>query len=277
MNFEIVKAEKENANRIYFIVITVIVMIYLFFFTSSFTLNDTSNLKLSEIGQSYNLNNHLIEITRWDYSKNSNIMEVELNINNTAYDGFDKYMFYAKTNPANKKVVVTPIIEESNFVVLHIENISKDFKELSLQIMIKNNEITNEEAPSGILKLYTNATKVTGVEKIETLTKAEYMVKNIEKSISKITVDIESLNNSISADEAKTDNIRQQIQKYEEDKAYQTVEQLEATNKAIQENERKVALITEEIKAFENQINDKKIEIVNLQKKIADIKAKSEG
>ena len=69
---------------------------YLLFFTSRYWMQTSGGAKrLSPLNQEIDWNDRKVRLLRWEYSPDQKLMEVELAITNTAFDGMDKYQYSA--------------------------------------------------------------------------------------------------------------------------------------------------------------------------------------
>ncbi|MDE6019594.1 MAG: hypothetical protein K2H01_01165, partial [Ruminococcus sp.] len=136
---------------------------YAIFFTSPYYMSDVGNAKATPLNETNKLENTRdIQLLSWTYSADQKIMEVELQINNTSFDGRDTYDFAALFRPSNKDVEIVKVIEETNYVVVQLKNVPKKWKQISLRIFVSD----NYNSP---LRLYSNIEDIEKVSDIKVL------------------------------------------------------------------------------------------------------------
>lgn len=244
----------------------IIILGYVFFFTSSFLFGQNHKYAYTGLMQELTLNGRRIKITRWDYSAEQKLMEVELEINNDTYDNIDKYYYVAVTKPAGK-IIVEPIIQDSNFVVLHLKNIPNDFTEISLRMKVADNSYTD------ILKMYNNIDKVSKVNDIQALTKDEYYINRLSRTIEDYNNQISECNKNIEEYKTQISTIEEKISILESDKKYQTEQEIKETDIKIANNNSNINNIKQLIELKEQSIKELEDKISKAIEKIESIKS----
>ena len=85
---------KNHKNKKLLLFIIIFIGGYFFFFTSNLWYPDDSNsVKATAIFSPKNWNSRDITLLSWDYSESQQMMEVKIEINNTALDGTDQYLY----------------------------------------------------------------------------------------------------------------------------------------------------------------------------------------
>lgn len=257
--FENIKYKNFN-NTLIILLIVVFFGGYIVFFTSPYYMAGVGNFKYTELSKPETLeNNRDIQLLNWTYSKSQHCMEVEILVDNKSFDGRDTYAFSAIFRPSNRKVEIQKIVEESNYIVLHITGVPKNFQQISLRMYVEDN-------PSEPIRLYSNIDQITKVENIEILTRLEYHLRRIERNIASFDEQIDSLNNEIKGLQDKILNIKKASVKLEEDKRYQTLAEINRTNEKIAENEKSIDETEKQILELEKQ----RKEIENLRAQAAE-------
>lgn len=238
---------KQFKNSILILFIIIFFGGYMFFFTSPlFMPTDFSEYKITELNKQQQLDeNHAFTIVRWQYSESQKKMEVELDVENTAYDGIKSYTYNVRTDPSSRPTV-TRIIEDSSLVILQIDNISK-FKIISLQVSLPNDNNT-------VLKLYTNPKSVEKTDNLQILSRTEYQIQRLSRNINFYRDTISQLENEISDKETKIINIKTQNKELMDSRAFKTTTEVKEIDNQIQENN---ALIESEEKIIEEKITEK--------------------
>lgn len=173
------------------------------------------------------------------------MMEVKIEINNTALDGTDQYLYTALER--NKGYLdVKPVLETSDFVVLRITDLKRNWKEVSLRIKMpekaQNKTNTQEE-----LRLYTTKKSVHKIKSIPDLTSEEYQIDRINMRIAMYQDEIDKLNLSI--DNLEKDKLAQErdISVLKDKEKYQTDQQKKETAQILSSAETSVKNLENEI------------------------------
>ena len=172
------------------------------------------------------------------------MMEVKIEINNTALDGTDQYLYTALER--NKGYLdVKPVLETSDFVVLRITDLKRNWKEVSLRIKMpekaQNKTNTQEE-----LRLYTTKNQYIN-KSIPDLTSEEYQIDRINMRIAMYQDEIDKLNLSI--DNLEKDKLAQErdISVLKDKEKYQTDQQKKETAQILSSAETSVKNLENEI------------------------------
>lgn len=250
-----------NKDSIYFVIIIFLFIAgYLFFFTSRLWMPPGSDVRyLTNINEDVNWGSRTVRIIRWDYCDENKIMEVELDVENSEYDGKNSYDFEA-LEYGGKELKIKKIVEEADWIVIQISELPKKWSEVSLRMFVAG---TDEDR----LKLYTNIKAVNKVEKIVEKDINGYRAGRFEAEIINYQAEIDSKNKEISELTTEIENIQAEIARLESSKTYQTEIQIEATNEKISEANVKMVSNQEEIVTLQEEIAEinKRIEMVQLQ------------
>lgn len=233
---------KKFKNSVLIIFLVIFVGGYAAFFTSPLYMpTDTSEYRVTELNTFNELDSeHKFSIARWQYSEEQHRMEVELDIENTAYDGMTDYRVQVRTDPSSRPTV-NKIINESTLLILQIDNVQDNFKIISLQIALPDD---NEN----ILRLYTNPEAVERVDTLDILTRTEYQINRLERNITTYNEEIDDLKNEIATKQNKIANIEAQNQELNESRQFRTETEIRDIDNQIQTNK---TLIETEKKAIE--------------------------
>ena len=251
---------KNSKNKKLLLFIIIFIGGYFFFFTSNLWYPDDSNsVKATAIFSPKNWNSRDITLLSWDYSESQQMMEVKIEINNTALDGTDQYLYTALER--NKGYLdVKPVLETSDFVVLRITDLKRNWKEVSLRIKMpekaQNKTNTQEE-----LRLYTTKKSVHKIKSIPDLTSEEYQIDRINMRIAMYQDEIDKLNLSI--DNLEKDKLAQErdISVLKDKEKYQTDQQKKETAQILSSAETSV-------KNLENEIAEHKATIEEYNQRI---------
>ena len=162
---------KKNKESIrFFIIIFFFVGGYAFFFSSMYWMPASVDASyLTKVGIENTWNNRHITITRWDYSEEQGVMEVELSVENKSYDGKNTYDFSA-VDLRGRKLTIDTQVTDTDWIVLQIKDIPNKWSDISLRM-----EVAGEDKER--LKLYTNINDVNKVKRIKSLNRIGYLQK----------------------------------------------------------------------------------------------------
>lgn len=250
------KIKYKNWNSVLIATLVLIFIIgYAIFFLSPIYMSNSGDKKITALGEEQSFaNEHAVTILNWEYSKEQRLMEIELGIENRAYDGKDTYSFsvlFRPTSSNQRKIQITKVVEETDYIVLQIANIPKNFKEISLRMSIENNPDT--------LRLYSNVDDIQYVNQINVLSPLEYHLRTMQRSISSYEEQIKNIEREISALDEKIINIKNANIQLEENKKYQITVEIIKTNRKIEENVTQIENLQKEIMS----LKEKKREMEN--------------
>lgn len=252
---------KHNLAIAIFLVFTL--SVYAFFFTANNWLYESINVKATTIGSSQTFENRTVTIGKWEYSEVQNLMEIELAIDNLAYDGIDEYDFSVAINPSTKNAEIVEIISKDNYIVIQIENVPENFTEISLRMSF--------DGASDTLKLYTNKEEVTYVDELLVKTYAEYQIDGIYRNIESYENQITSYQDLIEDEETTITNIQKSILTDEESKAYKTEEEIAEINSSISSKYSTIETKQKLIISYNYEIEQLEEKIENAQNQIKDL------
>lgn len=249
-----------NAKTVSMIILVSIIIIgYLFFFFSPKIVGESYDFSPSEVGSIITLENgHTVKLTRCDVDFSNKILEYEFYFQNTNYDGCNDYDVNIKSASRNGKILSlkTDTICSDNDVYVVRALLPKSWTAVVADITVKNKENEQLEA-----KFY---------ETSETLYSTTIKHENSREYFLRLDTSrsIEILNNNIN--EIKQENIALQnkireidnnILKLNNRLAYMTEDELTAAQSDIEQ-------ITAERETAIKQIDDNKKTISNYQENI---------
>lgn len=241
------KLKRKKDNILILLFMCILLGGYAIFFASPYYMLDVSSAKVTPLNEINKLENtREVQLLSWIYSVDQKTMEIELQINNTSFDGRDTYDFVALFRPSNQDVEIVKVIEETNYVVVQLKNVPKKWKQISLRIFVSDN-------PNNQLRLYSNIEDIEKVDHIEVLSRIDYHLRRIQRNIQTLDIELKKLSEDIQLLQEKIINIKKANIKLEDDKKYQTIEEIERTNAQILENEKIIQDTQKEIKKFEEQ------------------------
>ncbi len=260
---EKIKRLRLKKNFFLYSFLTLVIVGYSFFFVGGNFMFDNVRVEASTIGKVFEHEKRNITLLRWDYSKEQQLMEVELSVQNLAYDGINDYEFTCELRPSSD-VSIKQIISEDSFIVLQIENIPSDFTEISLRFIVPG---TNTW-----LRLYSNKEAINYVDTLTAKSLVEYEIDSLLRTIENHEKDISELDNLIKDKETEIENITASILSDEERKKYMTADEIEDINKTIDDRKELISSSQALIQNYQLQINEIRAKIDNINKQIEDLR-----
>ena len=236
-------------NTMFLVILLLVAAGYLFFFTSAQTIPGGNSVTATKMNQPLTFDDQrTVTLTRWDYSPEQSVMEIEMEIENQSFDGLDNYVFTSLSkNLGQSELTVTPIIAAKDFYVIQLADVPSDWKSISLRIKV------DDPSKTDILKCYANTESVQTVPELHAKTKNEYLRDRLLRKISEYQTEIETLKSDYELNNQKIAALEDKNHQLEDGKKYQTAEEIEETNREIQSNKNQLeALKTEQ----ENNLTD---------------------
>ena len=248
---------QRNANARLVVALVIIFAGYAFFFNTKtiFVKNDIT-IEETPLAETIEFDKRTFKLIRWDYAKTEDKCEVELDVLNEAYDGNDNYIYeaYARAKDVEKKLKVSPVINESTSVILQIENIPEDFAEMVLRISMPEDE-------DKIVKLYATKASVVQIDSLPIKTREEYskVRLRVEKDSTEAQIrehkeEIEVINNSIKACDDQIVGLKGQLEYQSETTRKETQQQIERAISQKEEYLRSIDKINDKILLLEEDV-----------------------
>lgn len=278
MQRESIKEIKEK-NKIYsrqknrkskFYIIGAVVLIYCFFFLSSFILpaQRTDQENVTQVGEAVSFaENRTYTLVDAKYSKEQEMMEVVLHFTNQNYDNVNEY-YYALTltGASTKGMVVEEVFNEDLFTVLRVKDVPSNYTEMTILFAPKTvsmDKVTDENTGSIILNKYNVCESEIDLNKTRTEYLKERMlavIESYEKQLSNQKKKLEEL-------EQTKEAIMSENEDFEKNKKYMTSQEIQQKELVIIENQDRLVEITEDIE-------EQKVKIENTKAKISEAEAK---
>lgn len=241
-----------------------IILVFIFFLNSNRLMGYKGDTLFTPMNEIKTVNNRDISIVKWTYSPKQKKMEVHVNIINNLFDGKDAYSFvaYGRTT-SNIKVNI--ISAEDNYYVLFLENVPKDFREISLQIDILGT----------IYKSYTNMHQVEQVSEITEKTSEDYKIEQIMSDINAYQLKIQEVETLITEANAQIIDYEEQIENIESKKKYQTATEIVNSNSQIETIKQRISSLKKGNEEYVNNKTEYLDKIAKSREHLADLKGGS--
>lgn len=257
--------KKKKGNFKFFLILFLIAGGYAFFFTSTSWMPSgvAANL-LTPLGEEQTWEDRTIQIIRWEYSEAQQLMEIEMDIGNQSFDGVNTYQ-YSAVDRSGDDLTVTPIIEEPDWVILQIKEISPSFGEMSLRVAVPGKEEVD------LLRLYTNVNDVKKVSKLTKKNRAEYRRGRFDQQIATYQDQIQKKEKQIQTLTLQNEQMQLEIERLQSGTTYQTEEQKEETENRVNGIVENQTSNQEEMEKLQAQIKELQDRIILLKKQISEI------
>lgn len=257
-NYEITK---RKGNLALFGIVFFFIAGYIFFFSSTMWM--PSNLAASlqtPLKENVQWGERTLQIRRWDYCETEQVMEVEIDMDNKSFDGKNHYQ-YSAINRNNDQLKVVKMIEDSDWIVLRIENVTDNFGEISLRIDMMG------EPDDNTLKLYTNVNAVKRVKDLEKRDRKGYQLLRLQRDTESYQKEISTLEKKKKSLLEKNQRMQDEINHLQSEESYQTEEMKAEQTDKINEIQSEISANQDEIQSYDLQLKEKRerIELIKKQ------------
>lgn len=269
------KYKKEKVRMFRNIFFTIVVLIYICFFTSNLwipqELTDREDVTVAGKEISYCMAERTCKVISATYDKEKEEFEILMQLGNRSYDGINDYYYaFDLTGAGKKHTVIKEVLNDSLVTVVRVYNI-KIFREMTFYVAPKLSEdigdITDEETAFLIFNKYNlsygsidNNKSATGYlrDRLEGLY-TEYLKKEerYQAKIEKLQAELEAV---------KADSIE-----LSESMEYMTYEEQIYAEKHISDNEKKEAEIAENIEKEKAKLEKVQASIKRIKQQIAEL------
>ena len=257
-NYEITK---RKGNLALFGIVFFFIAGYIFFFSSTMWM--PSNLAASlqtPLKENVQWGERTLQIRRWDYCETEQVMEVEIDMDNKSFDGKNHYQ-YSAINRNNDQLKVVKMIEDSDWIVLRIENVTDNFGEISLRMDMMG------EPDNNTLKLYTNVNAVKRVKNLEKRDRKGYQLLRLQRDTESYQKEISTLEKKKKSLLEKNQRMQDEINHLQSEESYQTEEMKAEQTDKINEIQSEISENQDEIQSYDLQLKEKRerIELIKKQ------------
>ncbi len=215
-------------------------------------------LAATPLNKTQSWQNRDVQILSWDYAKDQNEMEIIIELDNKSMDGIKNYS-YEILDRKKGYFKIDPIVESNDLLILNVTEVKKGWSEVSLRITIPEVEENNT------LKLYTNKNEVSEVSEINEKTENQYRLECIDLKINDYKLQIETLSSENLELQEQISNMQSGIEDYKEKERYQTLEQINETERIIQSVQTDITNLQINIEQNENRIREYTDRIMKLE------------
>lgn len=224
MNEQIIKEKnvkiKRQGNRLLIGAFLLFVASYCFFFTSKVWMPPTyEDIHVTGIGSTVQANDRKVTLVSWTYDEERHIQEVIFEIDNASIDGINQYRWSA-IDISRGGCIVEPVVEQGDFIVLHIKDIPARWTELSLRMDVKPD--ASRQTEFQMMRFYTSKQTVSQVSSITKKSETAYRMEACDIWIGLHQTQIDKLAKEIEDCEEKIRNASDRIKELEGKEAYQT-------------------------------------------------------
>lgn len=234
--------QKKKGNFFLFLAVTIILGGYALFFTSNTWMPEKKAELVTALGKGQSYQNRTFCVERWDYCEEAGVMEVELGVENDAYDGVNTYRYEA-ADRTGEELTVETVLEERDWIILQIRGLSEDFREVSLRISLPEDEGMDP------LRLYTNVNEVNRVEALAVKDRQTYLINRLSREIESCEKTRKKNEKKIGKLQKKNEEIQAEMERLTAELDWQTQSEQEDTQAEITEME--IQISSNEEKAAE--------------------------
>lgn len=248
---------QRNQNISLYLVSVFVIIGYLFFFMSPYILPGHINVAATELMKTITCQDgNTIRIIRSDYSKQQNKIQFEFEVSESLLRPYEFTVVVRNSSGKNTRHEIVPIMREQQIYVLNIENVSDKWRELQIEVIgMQNSEM------AVMTKIYSNINSIKVHDNIPDKTITEYKIDRTNLYISEYRQQIEQLETDNNAKWYEIGLLKELNANLEEQKKYQTDEEIKSTNVSIQSNVNKINNYAKEIIKTEEMISEYKKKI----------------
>jgi len=257
------KKFKSSRNNSIILFLVIFLGGYFLLFTSKSWLdNGNTEKKYTVLNTVETIDNRSLKLVKWNYCESTSTMEIEIEINNTTYDGINSFIFGCNDRKG-KNYKVDAIITSPTLTVIQIQNVNvKKLSEIRLTMQVDYGGRKSEE----MAKFYTNNDQVDKVEEIITYnTLDSYYLAKLDKYIIEYKKQITDLTTKITEQNGKLTNYNAVLNDLTKQQNYVAADELEKVNKEIADTKNGINECTNSIKDFNTSIKETEKKIQNTQ------------
>lgn len=252
------------------IFLLVLIIGYLFFFTSNMTIPDKitskeETTKINEVNEY--MDGRSCQLLSATYDREQETMEVIVHLTNNTYDGVDSYYIAEKLNNGSTKNLVTrEVLDDPLMTVIRISNLKPHYREMQLMIAPKLTSIDKvKDSQTAFITL--NKYNVTQGSIDLNKTKQDYLAERLQTVLDSYQKEFNDLTRKDNDLEQQIENAKKQNEDLEKNKLYMSSKEIDNANSQIADNE-------QTIKDLQQQRTDTRNQMLSYSKLIAKTRAR---
>jgi uncharacterized coiled-coil protein SlyX len=262
---------KTNPVKEYKIATTIIISFLIVFLTSKMWLPNADKVQSTSVGVTQRVSTVTeLTLSSWEYNPTVHFMEVIFSIADDKNFNRSEFVTTAKISRA-KSLNTKIVLKENSMMVVHIENVPKDFEVISLWVEQKKDQNTNAEQYNKA-NFKCNYRKVIIDNNLKVKTKNEYLMQSIETEIANVKKQISDIENTISEKQKQQKYFEEDIRSIKSDLKYQTDEEVKDSNNVIENKEKYIASLNSQIEVERKNISSLNEKLIKLNLKLDDAK-----
>ena len=248
----------------------VLIIGYLFFFTSNMTIPDKitskeETTKINEVNEY--MDGRSCQLLSATYDREQETMEVIVHLTNNTYDGVDSYYIAEKLNNGSTKNLVTKeVLDDPLMTVIRISNLKPHYREMQLMLAPKLTSI-NKVKDSQTAFITLNKYNVTQGTIDLNKTKQDYLAERLQNVLDSYQKEFNNLTRKDNDLEQQIENATKQNEDLEKNKLYMSSKEIDNANSQIADNE-------QTIKDLQQQRTDTRNQMLSYSKLIAKTRAR---
>lgn len=248
----------------------VLIIGYLFFFTSNMTIPDKitskeETTKINEVNEY--MDGRSCQLLSATYDREQETMEVIVHLTNNTYDGVDSYYIAEKLNNGSTKNLVTKeVLDDPLMTVIRISNLKPHYREMQLMLAPKLTSVDKvKDSQTAFITL--NKYNVTQGTIDLNKTKQDYLAERLQNVLDSYQKEFNNLTRKDNDLEQQIENATKQNEDLEKNKLYMSSKEIDNANSQIADNE-------QTIKDLQQQRTDTRNQMLSYSKLIAKTRAR---
>lgn len=263
------KGLTSNPTKEYKIALLLIISFLIVFLTSKMWLPDASKIQQSEIGTKASTSPITeLTLTSWEYNPELRFMEITISIQDTKNLNRSEFTSTAKISQS-KSLPCEIVIKENGLMIVHITNVPKNFKVVSLWIDQKENSIIGAEQHKSV-NFKCDYRKVITNNQLNIKNQQQYLLQTIDNEIAMINKKMDEIKQSIQEKRQQINQLQKDIVIIESDIKYQTQDEINNSQKAMDNKKQDIEFIQNQITTAEKNIFSLSEKLIKLNQKRVD-------
>lgn len=239
------------------IFLLVLIIGYLFFFTSNMTIPDKitskeETTKINEVNEY--MDGRSCQLLSATYDREQETMEVIVHLTNNTYDGIDSYYIAEKLNNGSTKNLVTrEVLDDPLMTVIRISNLKPHYREMQLMLAPKLTSIDKvKDSQTAFITL--NKYNVTQGTIDLNKTKQDYLAERLQTVLDSYQKEFNDLTRKDNDLEQQIENAKKQNEDLEKNKLYMSSKEIDNANNQIADNEQTINDLQQQRVTTRNQM-----------------------